>query len=871
MSEYARPPRFAEWMLAKLFPDQGSYSTLGDLAEVYNYLIEEEGRFRAQTWYWLQALRAIGPFLLNKVYWGGLMFKNYVVIALRNLKRQKVYTAINVFGLALAIACVVLIYHFVRSETTYDTFHEDVDEIYRVTSVVQFRDLERWDSTPYPLAAAIEEQASGVESVVRFISMPDRVVRIGEEVVHTKAHLAGLSFFEIFNFSLEYGHPRVLQDDPSAVIISQRFRDTYFGGYSALGSHLAIDLRGDGEYTDFVVQGVAEPFPENSSIQFDLLLSEGVYKNIVPERALSNWFPKTQISTFLKASSGVTKEALQSNIEQIAVSQGLREMWRIQDAEYVMPLQTLRDIHLSRDVKNVLLEPSGDISYSYILGIVSALVLLIACINFVNLSVGLSTNRIKEVGMRKVMGAQRGQVMRQFWFESLVMSFLALFLGLALAHLFLPTFNALSGKALVLNYYTNGTTLVVLLGLTLGVGLISGIYPAIVVSRFKPAIVLKGSLKLGGKNVFARSMVALQFTLSIFLIACTLIMASQLRHISEHNLGFDSELLVYQRLTKPADDALVARYRQAALLHPNVVGVTATRATLTGDAPGSIWAVSFEGERMTVPVHKVDYDFLEVMGIELVAGRNLSRDHPGDLTGGVLVNEAFVDAFNMNDAVGERVPFGGEQDPVIVGVVHGFHFQSLRKEIEPLVLYLRPDSDFREVVVRIQGDQLSTTLAALQDTWGGLGTGTMFEYTFFDEVVQSQYETDFHFRTISAYTSYFAILIACMGLFGITSLSVARRTKEMGIRKVLGASSTRILMLFNREYIYLFLIANLAAWPLVYYFMSEWLEQFAYRVEIGVGSLALAGGLVVALAMLTITSQAFKTTQINPAHSVRHE
>ena len=798
------------------------------------------------------------------------MLKSYILIALRNLRRQKVYTIINVFGLALAIACAVLTYSFVRSEMTYDTFHAKHENIYRVTSHFLAPEMKQWDRTPYPLATAMEEQMPGLEAVARLVSISNKILRIDEQIIEERLHLTGPAFFDIFDFPLERGDPTVILEDPRAVIISQAVREKYFAGRDPVGARLSINLRDDA-FTEFTIQGVAASIPDNSSIEFDFLLSEQIYPDIFNEQWMTNWFPSALIATFLKAAPQVRREALQAGLEQIAEAQELGAKLGIEAAAHKLPLQPIQDVHLNKEIENVVLVPGSDATYSYILGAVSVLVLLIACINFMNLAVGLSTGRAKEVGMRKVLGAQPGQVMRQFWFESCLLSVLALVFGLALADLFLPTFNALAGKNLVLDYYSNGVTLTALLGLTLGIALLSGVYPAVILSRFKPVAVLKGTLKLGGKNFLSRAMVTFQFTLSIVLIACMLLMSAQLRHISRHNLGYDTELLLYQRLMKPVDEALVERYRQAAKQNPNVVGLSATRAELIGDDPSSLWGVTFQGELTLLSGPAIDYDFLDVMGIDLIAGRNLSREHPGDLTGSVLVNETFLEAFGVEDPIGQPIPFEGEQPFLIVGVVKDFHFQSLRKNVEPLLLRLDPSLGYRGIFTRIRGEHMPETMAHLQAAWDGLSTGTPFEYTFFDEVIQNQYETELHFRTISAYTSYFAILIACLGLFGLTALSVARRAREMGIRKVLGASAGRILLLFNKEYLLLLLIANLMAWPVVYYAMTRWLSTFAYRIEIGPGVFVLAGLIVGALAMLTITTQAFRTARVNPADTLRYK
>ena len=869
---YQAPPRVAERLLARMFPDQGRYSTLGDLAEVYNHLAETHGVRSANAWYWMQWFRALGPFFINVLYWGGIMFRNYVISTARHLRRHKVYTAINVFGLAVALSFAILVYFFVRSETTYDQFHPDYAHIYRASTALNFEGLEYWENTPFPLAEAIREEVPGIAAVARFVSLPNRVVQVGREQRETSVHLASPSFFEMFHFPLEAGDPSVILNDPQSVIISPHVRETLFGGSDPVGADIQLSVR-EGELESFTVAGVARPFPENSSITFDYLLTDQHYRRIYPPDPATDWFPKGRTATFLRTRPEANFEGITAALNRIAEQHRLDRFLRGLEVPQKIPLERLDRVHFSADINNRILRPNGDPVYVYILSAVALLVLLIACINFMNLSVGMAATRVREIGLRKVLGAVRGQLMRQFWFESLLLTATAFGLGLALAYALLPTFNGLAGTSLALDVTGNLASPLGLLGLMVLVGLAAGTYPALVLSGFRPVTVLKGRLQIGRRNYFSLSMVVLQLAISIFFIASTLIMARQLRHVSTLDLGYQAELLLMQQLRQGADEALVQRYRQAALQHPNVVGLTGGRITLLGDEPGSVLLVQEDDQPpLVVPVSKIDFDFLEVMGIELADGRNFSPDFPSDAHDAILVNEAFVRHFQLEDPVGQPSPFDFEHGrPTIVGVVKDYHFMSLRQPIGPLALYLRPDADSRQVITKIRRADIAATLAFLRETWQAQDTGQLFNYTFLDEAVGSQYQAEQNFHAISTYASWLAILIASLGLFGMTALSVARRTKEMGIRKVLGASSLRILLLFNKEYLYLLLIAHLVACPVAYYVMQLWLNGFAYRLDIAPWLFVLAGLTVSVLAVFTITARALRMAHLNPVDTLRYE
>jgi putative ABC transport system permease protein len=801
------------------------------------------------------------------------MLRNHILIAFRNLKKQKIYTGINIIGLSIGIACTVLIYFFIRSEWSYDRFHPNYERIYRVAVGVNFRGMEYWTTSPYPLADAVVREVPGVERTTRWMKEQNRLVRVGDEIYEHNIHLVDSEFFRMFNFPLEVGDPTQIVSDPNAVIISSHIRDLYFPDTNPVGKPLPIRLRGD-DFTDYMIAGVAAPIHENSSIRFDFLMSHLHFQDIYGQSMMDDWFPKTAIVTFVQTQPDVLPETLAENLEQLAVAHNLGQILRTDTIDRKLYAQPIHDMHFDTEIQNTvqMLAPGGDVMYPYILGGVALFILLIASINFMNLAVGLSAGRTQEVGVRKVFGAKRFQLMKQFWSESILFSFAALVLGLFLAELLLPIFNELTDKQLAMDYLSNPETVLILLALTLCVGLVAGLYPALVLSGFQPVTVFGGAMKIGGNNVLFRAMIVLQFGLSILLISCTLLMSRQLTHLTTFDLGWNPDRVLYQTLGKGVDDAIIDRYRQQVTQHPNVAEVASGRGMLFGESAGSMWSVSYNGESTSLPVLKINYEFLDVLGIPLQQGRNFSRETPTDRDLRIIVNERFVQTFGLQDPVGKDAPFGMENNPVIIGVVGDFHFMSLRNNVDPLAMYLRADSPPRDVYIKLTStDDFSSTIRFLREQWELLAPDVMFSYTMLEDEVRSQYQSEENFQRIMTTTSYVGIIIACLGLFGMTTLSVARRKKEMGIRKVLGASSADILSLFNREYLWLIVIANILAWPVAYLAMQDWLTHFMYRVSLDPLLFLFSTLIVVVLAVATISIQSIRAVHSDPVNSLRNE
>lgn len=866
------PPRWASWVMKHLFRDQGHFTTLGDLQEVYTHIANEQGIGAAKRWYSGQALRAVPPFIVNTFYWYTVMILAYLKAARRFMWRYKGYATINVFGLAVALAIATLSYLFIHSEQTYDQFHADYERIYRAGTTIYFQELEVWENTPFQLADALQNDVPGVEAVTRFSAFANKPLRLNERREEVDVHLASPAFFDLFNFPLLEGNTSAIAN-PNTILITEAMQERYFGDRSALGETLELNLKGL-LWETFTVAGIVASIPDNSSITFDFLISDSYYAYVYGAPDEANWMPKGRNVTFFRTTPQADTEAITAALNPLARQHGLSRFQGGRDVEVMLPLEPLQGVHFSTMINNVVLKDNGDPSYLYIVGAVALLLLLIACINFVNLSLGLSARRAKEVGIRKVFGAQRNQLLGQYSFEALLMSTLALALGLVLAQILLPTFNLLANKVLSLHTLLEGNSLLVLIAFVLGVGLLAGGYPSLILSAFKPVAVLRGRTPRDGRHYFGQAMVGFQFAITIFLIAATLIMAQQLRYVSRLDVGYDAEFVILQKVPRGIDDTQLERYRTQALQHPHVTGVSGTRATLFGENIGSVILIEDDnGERMSLALSKIDYDFLDVLGLPLVAGRNLSPDFPSDAHTGVLVNEAFVEAYLEGDPLGAEIPFAilPEGSANIVGVIADYHFMSLHHAIQPMVLNLRPDSDYRQVLTKVHGTDLQATLAHLQDTWDRLETGMLFNYTFLDEALQNQYQAEQQFRTLSAYASWIAILVACLGLLGMTALAVSRRLKEMGVRKVLGASTGRILLLFNRSFVRLLTGASLVASITAYLIMDHWLERFAYRIDINPSILLIAIGLVALIAILTISTQAWQAARRNPVETLRYE
>jgi len=815
------------------------------------------------------------------------MLRNYLKIAARNLRNHKAYTLINVSGLAVGMACCLLIFMLVRHEWSFDRFHANADRIYRTTipytapdGTQQYQNMMFPDFTPL-----LAEAFPSIEHATRFVR-GSQDIEVGNEIFQQAMVEVDAPFFEMFSFPMLAGDPATALVDPSGMVITDEVAQAFFGvtdgSYAdALGQSVSI-TRNEVVH-DFTITGVVETPPENSSLQFEVAASFENYEEL--RLGGNNWGGRT--STYVLFNPGEDKAAFEEALQPFVDTQfadyqeALRanEFLAEGDGAFGMVLQPLPRMHLEPDVWMPYEASAHDPLYSYILLGIGLLVLLIACINFMTLSVGRSASRAREVGMRKVLGAQRPQLMKQFWGEALMLTAVSLLLGVVLALLALPFFNNLTGKALSLATFHSYELVLAALGLLFVVGFVAGGYPAALLSRFQPAAVLKGNLQAGGKNRLTRGLVVLQYTISIALIVGTIVMSQQLHYMLNKDLGYEDELVlvVNTNQVSRADAPLVLeRFRDRLLPYNQVESIARSGYSFTRGSDRNTWTDA-NGITRSAYNFGVDFNYVDLMDMEIVAGRNFSREFTTDSTHSVLVNEALVREFELENPVGTQLTgwldFIYEESPTIIGVVKDFNFRSLREEVQPAVMNMHPDyyNYMGAILLKVKPGNLTETVDLVEQTWAEAIPGKPFNYSFLDEDLATQYETEQRWSSIVTYSAILAILIGCLGLFGLATLSVTRRTKEIGIRKVLGASVPGVVQLVAREFVVLVAMAAVLAWPLAYFGMTRWLEDFAYRIDLGVGAFLWATLAALGIALLTISYHAIRAALADPVKALRYE
>ncbi len=851
----------------------------GDLFEIYQDILETEGRRNADWWFRAQLLRSVPSFLFHSLFWSLLMFANYFKTALRSIKRQKIYAVINVLGLAVGVACCILVMLFVRFERSYDRFHEKGARIFRVLEKEKTPDgkLSISGFQPLPAGPALRSEFPEIEYITRCLT--DGGIAKYQDRAFTEDFLfVDPMFLEIFSFVLIQGEPTAALEVPNSVVLTKRMAEKYFGETDPLGKvlHLTFWMRGG----DFVITGVAADPPDNSSMQFDFLLPIQHFPQY--ERKITQWGVRNG-SLFVLFNSSEQAAALESKLdpfihkyygEMIKDARDRGELSESPDA-YRLAFQPLHELHLDTSVR-MSPEQVSDPLYSAILMAIAILVLSVACINFVNLAVARSATRAKEVGMRKVLGAYRSHLMQQFFGETLQLCALSLGVALGLVHLALPAFNRLAGKNLVMPLFPDLSLSVLLVGLVLVVGVLAGSYPALYLTRFQPAKVLRGRLQLERRNTISRGLVIFQFGLSTFLIISALSMANQHSFLVKQALGYTPEqVIVLAMHAEPGQGQMrVDRLREKLRSHPDIIRLAATANTF-----GRGWDLNgFEhnGIRRSAYVYRADHEYLPTLGIELAAGRNFDAESGTDAREAVIVNQALVREFGWEEpVVGRRLSGWNERrvpgGAVVIGVMKDYHFLSLKHEIAPVILVMDPEYPVSYALVRFQTGDLPGTLDLLQGAWKEVAPDAPFTYSFLDQDLRRQYAAEIRWERIVRYASALAVFLAGLGMYGLAVHSMFRRTKEIGIRKILGASYGGILSLLTRSFTGLVLISNIIAWPLAWLVMDRWLGNFAYHVEPNPLIFAAAGALALAVSLLTTGAQALKAALSDPVHTLRYE
>lgn len=820
------------------------------------------------------------------------MLQNYFKIALRNLFKNKVFSFINILGLAIGMACCMLILLWVQHELSYDKYHTHADDIYRVGTVFVGQDNEsKSTGTPAPLGPALMQEYPEVEAMARLVPPFNSENKDLIQVLRDSAVIASFyekdgfyvdsSFFKIFTYDFLAGNPETALNQPNTAVLSEEVARNIFGN-SANAVGQVFRIKSSNGDTDYRVTGVFRQPEQPSHIKGRFFLS--IYTGLIGEfvSSVTNMAGNNFLQTYILLTPGTDPKALEAKFPQFVEKYMSKDLAQAGYAKRQY-LKAVPDIHLrsEAEVAGDYID-EGNINYVFILASIALLTLFIACINFMNLTTARSGMRAAEVGIRKVMGAEKQSLIRQFIGESMLLSLIAFVLSIVAVELFLPTFNQLTGKSLSLLSEPLG--LLWFLGIALITGLLSGSYPAFYLSSFNPATVLKGKL---ANNLSAaalrRGLVVFQFVISIVLIVASLFTIQQMDFLQNKSLGFQKDQQVVIPLRSLDSKRNYPALKNELLQHPQVSAATGA-TSYPGIFPSNDISLYKSGETVKdakiVRMNYVDYDFLKTLHMELAAGRFFSPDFPADTTRRLVVNEATAKQLGYTspeEIVGQTLSFNwqGSTDRFeVIGVVRDFHYLSLHEEIRPYALQLfnyriTPPPSY--MVANVHTENLGETLAMLEEEWKQVNSNEPFEYSFLDEDFQRNYETEQRISSIIKYFTFIAILISCLGLFGLAAFTAERRTKEIGIRKVLGASVQNIVLLLSKEFVLLIVIAFVIATPIAWYAASRWLETFAYRIDIGWWVFALAGVLALVIALLTISFQSIRAAVHNPVESLRSE
>ena len=801
------------------------------------------------------------------------MFNNYLTIGIRLLLRYKGYSLINVLGLAIGIAGCVLIVLYVHDELSYDQYHQNKDRTYRlaVSETAEGR-LDVWAKSPPAWGPALAQEYPEIEAITRIRPPASRwLIRYGEKRFYEANFVfADSTVFDIFTMPLVQGNARTALTEPHSVVLSESMAQKYFGDENPIGKVIT----GDDKY-EFSVTGIMRDLPDNSHFHFDFLAS---YASLAPNRLYDE--PSTMqnhyssVFTYILLRNGVAPEDLERKLPGF-LDKHLSERLETLGIAMTPFLQPLTSIHLHSNLTGEF-ESNGNIMYVYVFSTLAGFVLLIACVNFMNLSTARSARRAQEIGIRKVLGVKRNQLIAQFMGESILYSLIALILAMGLVHLFLPQFNHLSGKTLEINY--NSTWFVpTLISIAIATGIVAGGYPSFVLSSFKPVAVLTGALKAGASHSSLRKLlIVFQFIVSIVMIVGTVVVLDQLEYMQNKNLGFDEENVVVVRLPDPEALQRYPAFKNAILQYPEVLNVSSASSVPGYEADLSVIQPEGFKEDQNVSVRTIwaDFDYIETLGIEVKSGRAFSRDHPSDANS-ILINEAAAGAFGWDDPIGKTFRYPGPRGfspPIeVTGVIADFHNQSLHQPIEPLMIMASPWSR-SYVAVRLEGNAESRGLEILKDQWGRTyPEHPSMDFSFLDENLDQLYHAEQRLGSVFSAGATLSILIACLGLLGLSSFMAEQRTKEIGVRKVVGASITSIVLLMSKDLTMLILVAFVIGAPIGYFGLQAWLEDFAYRIEMDVWVFVFSGFVTLVIAWLTNGYQAITAATANPVEALQSE
>jgi predicted permease len=847
--------KFKEKILGSILRHSIREGALEDFNDQFQMIVKERSKLLAIIWYWFQILYFFPAYLFNYLYWGVIMFKNYLKTTIRNIIKYKGYSLINISGLAIGMACCLLISMWVLDELSYDKFHKNASQLYRVEENQHYSGrIFHVTVTPYPIAPAMVKEFPEIADATRYVWAGGSLLRYKEKAFYEYYMRAvDPSFLNMFTFPLIKGDITTALKESHSIIISEKIAEKYFGEEDPLGKTITINNK-----NVFTVTGILKDVPHNSYLQFDILIP---YEFLRKTGRTNDSWGSNSIQTFVKLQPQATMDQTNKKILNYIRT---REKESLTDLE-LMPFTRIH-LHAYWGYE----KKAGNIVGVYIFSVIAVFILVIACINFMNLATARSARRAREVGMRKVVGALKSNLIRQFFTESVVFALVALVLAVIIVMLLLPTFNNLTGKEITFGVAGFQNILMLLLAITLFTGIVAGSYPALYLSAFHPVKVLKGSLSRGGV-LFRRILVVFQFVLSIFLILGIIVTSQQFTYLKNKDLGYDKDHLFYVGVREGIKNSYQTLKTEIKKI-PNVLGVTGTQ-----QVPGNIGSNSSNADwdgkdpefDLLVGFNQIDYDFVKTMKIDIVSGREFTKDFPGDIKKNFLINEEMARIMRNKEPVGARFQFQGVKGQV-VGVMKDFHYQYTGLKIEPLAWLLDPE-DVNYLLVRVAPKDVSATIDTIKTTWSRVIPNYPFNYRFLDEDFDRMYRQAERMETVVGTFTLLSIFIACLGLFGLASFTAEQRTKEIGIRKVLGATIPKLTFLICREFLLLVVLATIIAWPLAYLTMNNFLKDFAYRISLSPSFFILSMAIAVVIAVISVAYQSIKAALTNPVDSLRYE
>ena len=864
MKNWAAPPRLALWLLDRLSGWGDDYGAAGDFEEFYRALASERGVRHARRACWRQVGAALPGYLKNLIIWSDAMLKHYFRIAFRNLRKYKGYSFINIAGLAVGMACFIFIMLYVQYERSFDGFHDHADDIYRVQINQQGRVPGRTNVSVITYGPLASTLVSACPEVIRATRIEHRdsyelALKYQDIRSYEKGFYVDGNFFDLFTYDLIRGDPGTVLTEPFSIVISERLAKKYFGGEDPLGKTLTIV---EDKNHDVKITGVIKDVPANSHLRFDYLLSMISLNAIYEDENFGKSWGDSDFSTYIKLRAGSDPKELEAKLPDIIRTFGKGGA----DGYYLMPI---KDIHL-RSADNFDISANADIQNIRFLSLVAYVILLVACLNYMNLATAKALRRAKESCVRKIVGAFRKQLIAQFLYEALIQSAAAVMIAGLITAAALPAFNALTQREMALDLFHNTALPLTMIGLVVITGILAGLYPAFQVASFRPVSLMKGNFRVlsrrtGLRNVF----VAFQFCVSIILITCMFVIGRQVHFIKSKDVGYDRE----QVLAMPIRDDVI-RDRLDALKNDLLKNPAIRRVSASSHIPNKItWSgrlISKRQEPVTINSCAVDYDYVSLFDIKIIEGRDFSRDLDPYGDGAFLLSETAVKSLGWDSPLGMECDHWGQKKGTVVGVFKDFHFQSLHAGMRPLYLVLYPERT-RVLFIRMQTADIRSAVRFIGATVESYHPAHPFDYFFLDDSFNEMYKSEQKFSALFKSFSALALFIACLGLLGLISYSAEMRTKEIGIRKTLGASIPKIVMLLSEEFTRSVLVANLIAWPAAYYIMSRWLRNFAYRVDMGPGMFALSGAVALVIAWLTVSIQTVRAASSNPVDALRYE